>query len=1299
MAKSNAKGSTVNSSGIKTARVLGALLLFSCLSVGFSIQAAYAEDEIKEAGVEGTNVTRAGFSNASAWGNSTVAEGSNSTAWGSSTLAKGKNATAWGIDSKAEGNNSTAFGSHSSAIGMNSLAALGGISNGVSSVAIGMDAMASAMHSIAFGMEAKADLTHSVAIGSYSVANRAAGVTGFSPDGSTVKGSAWVATQSAIAVGASANDSDTATVTRQITGVAAGTFDTDVVNVAQLKSAMQNAGKTYTAGDGIAIDNASNVISVKSSPIASDADGFAKAATVYMEVRPSKDGNYVKKTLSTATNLAILDTQLKQTTDALNTETAERKTAVSGEAADRKAADDALSKRMGSLTANGKYIKKDKDFSANLAELDANLYSGLNREVTERNAAITNATNALKAADTALGTRIDTEVSDRTAADTALGTRINTEVSDRTAADTALGQRIDKEASERATFDNTLSQLVNIEHSERIAGDTALSDRIGSLSSNGSYIIKSDSVFKNLSALDVQLARTSAGLETEIVDRGRAVSNEASTRAAADTALSNRIGSLSKNGNYIKQDYDVALNLSVLDAQMKAADTAVNALTDSNIANIEIMAEYADVVENNRQSILANTNDIIKLNNKTTAIETNLKEEEYVRAAADKKLDTRIDNEITARGAADQALDSRIDKEASDRSAADAALGARIDNEITARGTTEKALDSRISQEASARVTADTALGYRIDKEASARVTADTALGYRIDKEAADRAAADTALSNRIGAIAEDGSIIQKDINISDNLILLDQALQEQNGITEDMLEKKAEADASNVGKNAKSGDNSTAWGSALGTGEVESKNGKLITGSTVYNEVRTESDGTYVKTYNTTAANLTALDTQLKANTDAIAQNEDEIEKNSADITENRDNIAANTADIATNAKGIAENRKNIAANAADIASNTKNITKVKTTADNALSGVEMLLVGTDLNLEDIIATDDKVEALAAQNGVIGTAGTEHADEFVKGSAVYDYLNKGELVLGIESKSISIGKGSEAIEENSIAIGTGIKVHGKRSGAIGDPGDVFGDESYVIGNNPKVNGNGTFVVGNDANVTGDNNFVLGHKAKVTGKNNIVLGNEVTIDNVDDAIVLGNNSKAETNAVSVGSDTKQRQIKHVARGEDDTDAATVGQVREVKQAAYNNAVNLSNSINNLDSRINKVGAGAAALAALHPIDTDDKFSMGLGYGNYHSANAMAMGMFYRPTEKIMISVGGAVGNGENMINAGISFALDKGKNFGTSKALMARKIAAQDDIIAAQGAELEAQKAEIQSLKEALARLEAKIGK
>ena len=136
---------------------------------------------------------------------------------------------------------------------------------------------------------------------------------------------------------------------------------------------------------------------------------------------------------------------------------------------------------------------------------------------------------------------------------------------------------------------------------------------------------------------------------------------------------------------------------------------------------------------------------------------------------------------------------------------------------------------------------------------------------------------------------------------------------------------------------------------------------------------------------------------------------------------------------------------------------------------------------------------------------------------------------------------------------------------------------------------------------------------------------------------------------------------------------------------------------VSHRIDNVDSKINKVGAGAAALAELHPMDTDGKFSMAAGFGNYRDANAMALGLFYRPTDQVMFSMGGSMGNGENLLNVGVSFALDKGVS--TSKAAMARKIAAQDEKITSLEGQNARQAAEIAALKEALARLEAKIGK
>ena len=164
------------------------------------------------------NETQAIGDNSFTWGYGNTASGKKSTAFGKSTTASGENATAWGQQSTASGINATAFGDQSQANADNSLAALGGVTNGADSAAIGQGA--------------ETQTVGSVALGSGSVAERSSGTTGENPLGADFDSSSpvWTANANAIAVG------NGSTTTRQITGVAAGTEDTDAVNVAQLKN-------------------------------------------------------------------------------------------------------------------------------------------------------------------------------------------------------------------------------------------------------------------------------------------------------------------------------------------------------------------------------------------------------------------------------------------------------------------------------------------------------------------------------------------------------------------------------------------------------------------------------------------------------------------------------------------------------------------------------------------------------------------------------------------------------------------------------------------------------------------------------------------------------------------------------------------------------------------------------------------------------------------------------------------------------------------------------------------------------
>lgn len=130
-----------------------------------------------------------------------------------------------------------------------------------------------------------------------------------------------------------------------------------------------------------------------------------------------------------------------------------------------------------------------------------------------------------------------------------------------------------------------------------------------------------------------------------------------------------------------------------------------------------------------------------------------------------------------------------------------------------------------------------------------------------------------------------------------------------------------------------------------------------------------------------------------------------------------------------------------------------------------------------------------------------------------------------------------------------------------------------------------------------------------------------------------------------------------QQIHDVADGQSDGDAVNVSQLKKSVGA-------LGGAIDKVDRRVDRVGAGAAALAALHPqdFDPDDKWDFAVGYGNYRGANAAAVGAFYKPNEDTTFSVGGTVGGGENMVNAGISFKFGQGNHVSNSRVAMAKEI-------------------------------------
>lgn len=217
----------------------------------------------------------------------------------------------------------------------------------------------------------------------------------------------------------------------------------------------------------------------------------------------------------------------------------------------------------------------------------------------------------------------------------------------------------------------------------------------------------------------------------------------------------------------------------------------------------------------------------------------------------------------------------------------------------------------------------------------------------------------------------------------------------------------------------------------------------------------------------------------------------------------------------------------------------------------------------------------------------------------------------------------------------------------------------TLGDEN---GNKVSISGtNGTITATGD--ITTANRINAGQGGKLADID--VTGNKLS--NGNSSITLDGTNVKVNDKVTVDKDGK---ISGVAKGDisnTSTDAVNGSQLYDTNTHitnVENQVISNSNRIGQLSSRVNKVGAGAAALAALHPMDfdPDDKLTFSAGYGNYAGQNAAAIGAYYRPDEKVMFSVAGTLGNGENMVNAGVSFALDRTNHVSNSRTALAREV-------------------------------------
>ena len=284
--------------------------------------------------------------------------------------------------------------------------------------------------------------------------------------------------------------------------------------------------------------------------------------------------------------------------------------------------------------------------------------------------------------------------------------------------------------------------------------------------------------------------------------------------------------------------------------------------------------------------------------------------------------------------------------------------------------------------------------------------------------------------------------------------------------------------------------------------------------------------------------------------------------------------------------------------------------------------------------------------------------------------------------------RSLAFGHEAKSTGYKANAIGADAQAKGNHANAIGSSAYANGDHAQAFGAGAHADGVRTNVFGSDASASADYSIAIGNKANASTANSIALGANATTrsaTNVTSATVAGHTfggfaGTSPVGSVSVGKAGEERQLHNVAAGEisaTSTDAVNGSQLysvanelqdqinKGVPSNVTNQITNINNRVGDVEKRVNKVGAGSAALAALHPLDfnPDDKWTIAAGYGHYHNANSAALGAFYRPNEDTMFSVGGTVGTGETQLNAGVSLRLGKRSPESRSRVAMGREIA------------------------------------
>ena len=358
-----------------------------------------------------------------------------------------------------------------------------------------------------------------------------------------------------------------------------------------------------------------------------------------------------------------------------------------------------------------------------------------------------------------------------------------------------------------------------------------------------------------------------------------------------------------------------------------------------------------------------------------------------------------------------------------------------------------------------------------------------------------------------------------------------------------------------------------------------------------------------------------------------------------------------------------------------------------------NTVSGDAAIAIGSKSQATLSNATAIGNTATANRVGTIAIGTRAQAGDFVANPNVAtDAQLAGKLSARQDGadRAVAVGYESRAVGYKSNAIGSGAWALDNHSTAIGSSAQATANHAQAFGAGAQATGVRSNVFGSDAIASERNTLALGDSARATHENSVAIGAGSVTSAAqgfgsyrlpsNSAQVVTFAGANPTGSVSVGAAGQERQIHNVAAGRlsaTSTDAVNGSQLYSVANELQrqidntvpgqinNNITNLTNRVGDVEQRVNKVGAGSAALAALHPLDfnPDDKWTVAAGYGHYHNANSAALGAFYRPNEDTMFSIGSTIGNGNPQLNAGVSIRLGKRAPESRSRVAMGREIA------------------------------------